>query len=184
VPAWVSGMGATGHGEDDPFVELVAKSQARLRTYICTLLRDRNATDDVLQEVNVALWKNRKEFDPSRDFVRWAAGIALIEVLRHRRKAATDKLLFDEALLNTLAADYVTQLEVWDRREAALTGCLQKLADKDRWLLNAHYRSGVTTAQIANQLGRPLSTIYSSLARIREALFRCIQSAIAQEMHP
>src|SRR4051794_20162523 len=94
-----------GASDDDPFVELVAKSQVRLRTYICTFLRDRSATDDVLQEVNVALWKNRKAYDPGREFIRWAAGVALIEVLRFRRKSATDKLLFDEALLNTLAAD-------------------------------------------------------------------------------
>src|SRR5260221_12241289 len=92
-------MGANRNAsEDDPFVELLAQSQVRLRTYLCTLLRDRTATDDVLQDVNVALWKNRMTFDPSRDFMRWAAGVALIEVLRFRRKVATDKLLFDEAL--------------------------------------------------------------------------------------
>jgi RNA polymerase sigma-70 factor (ECF subfamily) len=170
--------------QDDPFVELLAENQVRLRTYICTLLRERGATDDVLQDVNVALWKNRAAFDPQRDFIRWAAGVALIEVLRFRRKVATDKLLFDEALLNTLAGDYVKQLESWDRREDALSGCLQKLSSKDRWLLDARYRSGVATAQIAQQLGRPLSTIYSSLARIREALFRCVETAMAQDLHP
>lgn len=110
--------------------------------------------------------------------------MALVEVLRFRRKVATDKLLFDEALLNTLASDYVKQLEQWDRREDALSGCLQKLSTKDRSLLDARYRSGVATAQIAEQLGRPLSTVYSSLARIRESLFRCVESVIAQELHP
>ena len=138
--------------DDDPFVEMVAKSQVRLRTYICTLLRDRSATDDVLQDVNIALWKNRKTYDSNRDFNRWAAGVALIEVLRYRRKVATDKLLFDEALLNTLAADYIQQIEEADRREAALTECLKKLPAKDSWLLDAHYRSGVATARLPNNL--------------------------------
>jgi RNA polymerase sigma-70 factor, ECF subfamily len=170
--------------QDDAFVELLAKNQVRLRSYISTLVRDSGAADDVLQDASMALWKNRNAFDPSRDFFRWACGMALVEVLRFRRKVATDKLLFDEALLNTLAADYVKHVEDWDRRESALSGCLQKLSAKDRWLLDARYQSGVTTAQIAQQLGRPLSTIYSSLARIRESLFRCVQSAIAQESHP
>ena len=170
--------------EDDQFVELMAKNQVRLWTYMCTLVRDRSDTDDLLQEVNLALWKNRKAFDPNRDFISWACGMALVEVLRFRRKAATDKLLFDEALLSTLTADYIRHVEDWDGRQIALTECLQKLSVKDRWLLDARYRSGVTTAQIAQQLNRPLSTIYSSLARIREALFRCVQSAIAQESHP
>ncbi|HZZ29661.1 MAG TPA: sigma-70 family RNA polymerase sigma factor [Pirellulales bacterium] len=169
---------------DDAFVELLAKNQVRLRSYIATLVRDSGAADDLLQEASMALWKNRKAYDSNRDFFRWACGMALIEVLRFRRKAATDKLLFDEALLNTLAADYIKHVEDWDRREIALSGCLQKLSAKDRWLLDARYRSDVTTAQIAQQLGKPLSTIYSSLSRIRETLFRCVQSAIAQESHP
>ena len=178
-------MGASRHSsEDDPFVQLLAENQVRLRTYICTLLRERSATDDVLQDVNVALWKNRAAFDTNRDFMNWAAGVALIEVLRFRRKIATDKLLFDEALLSTLAGDYVKQLEKWNRREDALCECMQKLSTKDRSLLDARYRSGVATAQIAQQLGRPLSTIYSSLARIRESLFRCVESALAQDLHP
>jgi RNA polymerase sigma-70 factor (ECF subfamily) len=178
-------MGDSSHAaEDDRFVELVAKNQVKLRTYICTLVRDRSVTDDLLQEANLALWKNRTAFDSNRDFISWACGMALIAVLRYRRKVASDKLLFDEALLNTLTADFIEQVEDWELRERALSKCLKKLSVKDRWLLETRYSSGVTTAQIAQQLGRPLSTVYSSLARIREALFRCMQMAIAQESHP
>ena len=169
---------------DDPFVELLAASQVWLRTYLCTLLRDRTATDDVQQEVNVALWKNRKAYDATRDFKRWAAGVALLEVLQHRRKAATSKLQFDESLLNILSADYVKEIEEVTAREAALGECLKKLPTNDRRLLETHYWSGLAIAQIASQLGRPISTVYSSLARIREALYRCIQSQIAQQLHP
>ena len=170
--------------EDDPFVEQLAASQVWLRTYLCTLLRDRTATDDVQQEVNVALWKNRKAYDATRDFRRWAAGVAFIEVLQHRRKAATDKLQFDEPLLEILSADYLKQIQEATAREAALSDCLKKLTTNDRSLLETHYWSGLAIAQIASQLGRPVSTLYSSLARIREALYRCIQSQIAQELHP
>jgi RNA polymerase sigma-70 factor (ECF subfamily) len=170
--------------QDDAFVELLAKNQVRLRSFISTLVRDSSTADDVLQDANMALWKNRNAFDPGRDFFPWACGMALVEVLRYRRKVATEKLLFDEALLNTLAADFIEHVKDWDRREIALRECLQKLSAKDRWLLEVRYQSGVTTAQIARQLGRPLTTVYSSLARIRGSLFRCVQSVMAQESHP
>jgi RNA polymerase sigma-70 factor (ECF subfamily) len=176
----------TGHesGHDDRFVELLAKNQLRLRSYVYTLLRDSNSAEDVLQEASVALWKKRQTYDTNRDFFRWACGVALVEVLRFRRKAATDKLLFDEALLNTLAIDYVEHADDWDLRQAALRGCIRKLPPKDLALLDSRYRSGITTAQLAKQLGKPLSTIYSALARIRETLYRCVQTTIAQETHP
>jgi RNA polymerase sigma-70 factor (ECF subfamily) len=168
---------------DDAFVELLAKHQMRLHSYVFALVRDGTDAEDVFQESCVALWRKRQDYDRERDFFRWACGMALIEVLRHRRKAATDKLRFDEALLSTLAAEYVQHADELDRRRAALPKCIQKLSPQDRWLLDARYRSGVTTAQIAEHLQRPVSTIYSSLARIREALYRCVRSAIAQESH-
>jgi RNA polymerase sigma-70 factor (ECF subfamily) len=169
---------------DDSFVELLTRNQLRLRSFILTLVRDSLAADDVFQETSLVLWRKRQEFDFDKDFFRWGCGVALLEVLRHRRRADADRLLFDEDLINALAIDFVEHVEVWDRQRSALRGCMQKLRARDRWLLDARYLSGVKTAQIAEQLGRPLSTVYSSLSRIRETLFRCVQSTIAREEHP
>ena len=71
---------------DEGFVELLTKYQLQLRSYIFALVRDSSAADDVMQDASVALWKMRQGYDPSRDFFRWACGVALIEVLRFRRK--------------------------------------------------------------------------------------------------
>ncbi len=169
---------------DDRFVQLFAQSQLRLRAYIFSLVRDCTHADDVLQEASIALWKKRATFDPTRDFFRWACGVALIEVLRFRRMAATDKLQFDEALINTLAEEYLEHADDNDRRRTALPDCMKKLSEQDRWLLSARYSSEITVAQIAEQLGRPLSTVYSSLVRIRESLYRCVELAIARDAHP
>lgn len=168
---------------DDGYVELMTKNQLRLRSFILTLVRDAPTADDVLQDTSLVVWKKRREFDFNKDFFRWACGIALLEVLQYRRKSDADKLLFDEDLINVLAVDYVEHVEDWDRQRSALRDCIQKLTARDRWLLDARYLSGIKTAAIAEQLGRPLSTVYSSLSRIREALFRCVQSTLAQEAH-
>lgn len=170
--------------EDSQFVELLSKTQVRLRAYALSLVRIPSDADDVLQNACMALWKMRHEYQADRDFFRWACGVVLIEVLRYRRKTATDKLMFDEALLNTLAADYLERLDDLDRQRDLLPGCLAKLSDKDRWLLETRYRWGMTVAEISQRTGSPLSTIYSWLARIRNALYRCVQSALAQDSHP
>ena len=175
---------SAGQKLDDSFVELMTRNQLRLRSFILTLVRDAPAADDVFQEASLVMWRKRQDFDQSKDFFRWACGVALLEVLQYRRKADADRLLFDEELINALAIDYVDHVADWDRQRSALRGCMQKLTSKDRWLLDARYLSGIKTAQIAEQLDRPLSTVYSSLSRIREALFRCVQSAMAQESHP
>lgn len=169
---------------DERFVQLLSQHQIRLRAYVFTLVRDGPHADDVLQEASIALWKKRESYDPARDFFRWACGVALIEVLRHRRKTATDRLQFDEALINTLAEEYLERADENDRRRAALPNCLKKLSEQDRWLVSAHYSSDLAVADIANQLHRPLSTVYSSLVRIREDLYQCVERSLAQESHP
>ena len=64
-------MAACGDtGYDDRFVEMLAKNQLRLRSYVFTLLRDASAVDDVMQEASIALWKKRHRYDITRDFFR------------------------------------------------------------------------------------------------------------------
>jgi RNA polymerase sigma-70 factor (ECF subfamily) len=176
--------GMSADQRDDRFVELLSAHQARLRAYIFALLRDVANVDDVLQDAYMALWSKRAEYDATRDFFRWACGMAIIEVLRFRRKAATDRLLFDEALIQTLAADFVEQGDVSDLRRAALPACLQKLGVQERALLESRYRQSVKVEDLAGQFGKPVSTMYRMIAKAREQLFACVQRAIARESPP
>ena len=112
---------------DDDFVELMTKNQLRLRSFILTLVRDAATADDVLQDTSLVVWKKRLDFDRSKDFFRWACGVALLEVLQYRRRADSDRLLFDEDLINVLAVDYMEHVEDWDQQRSALRGCIQKL---------------------------------------------------------
>jgi RNA polymerase sigma-70 factor, ECF subfamily len=169
---------------DDRFVQLLSSNQLRLRSYVFTLIRDANDADDVLQNASIVLWKKRSSYDESRAFFPWAAGVVLIEILKYRRRVASDKLQFGEALINSLAEDYLEYAEENDRRREALPICIGKLDSRDRWLISARYSSEIAVAQIAKQLDTPLSTVYRSLARIREILYQCVQRTIAQEAHP
>ncbi len=177
-------MEASDPDFDDRFVQLLSSNQLRLRSYVFTLVRDANDADDVLQNACVVLWKKRASYDEAREFFPWAAGVVLIEILKYRRRIATDKLQFSEALINSLAEDYLEYIEENDRRREALPACLNKLDSDDRWLIRARYSSEITVAQIAKQLDKPLSTVYRSLARIREILFQCVQRSIAHDAHP
>jgi RNA polymerase sigma-70 factor, ECF subfamily len=169
---------------DERFVLLFAQHQLRLRTYIFSLVRDCVDADDVLQEASMALWRKRDSYDPQRDFFAWACGVARIEVLLFRRKRATDRLEFNESLITTLAVEYLEYADDCERRRMALHECLAKLNENDFALMRARYGTEAAVGQIAAQMGRPLSTVYSALMRIRESLFQCVQRSLAQDAHP
>jgi DNA-directed RNA polymerase specialized sigma24 family protein len=64
----------------------------------------------------------------------------------------------------------------------ALRGCLDKLPDSDRQLVRHCYGdSRVTFKTAAEELGRPVNSVYKALNRIRRALYHCIERQLAVE---
>ena len=87
----------------DQFLRLFAEHEPELRTFVRSLLPARGDAAEVMQEVAVVLWQKFAEFDPNRDFRRWAFGIARFEALAYRRDQAQDRHLFDDELAGKLA---------------------------------------------------------------------------------
>lgn len=165
----------------DLFVKLFAQDQRQVHAYIGALLPRRADADDVMQETSMALWRKWSQFDPSRPFLPWACGVAYFEVLRHRRKHATRKLFFSEELMENIAEETLKQSDLAESRTAALAECLTKLPTKDKQLVEHRYSEGVTILKAAEDLGRPPSTVYKAMARIRKLLLECIRRRVAQE---
>jgi RNA polymerase sigma-70 factor (ECF subfamily) len=168
----------------EQFVQLFAKHQRGIQAYLWTLVLNRTDCDDLMQETSVALWRKWPEFDLQRDFFRWACGIAFIEVLRFRRKSASQRLWFSEELIETLAVEFVDNSELYEMRATALQSCIEKLSERDRRIIEARYRAGATAQQVAAELSQPISTLYKIVARIRDRLHSCIEGTIARQSHP
>lgn len=134
-----------------------------------------------MQETSVALWQKWEDFDPNRDFCRWACGMAHIEILRHRRKYASKRLFFDESLIRDIAEQSLERNDVAEQRTDALKNCLKKLGSSDLALVEHRYRKDVTAKQTAEDLGRSPSTVYKALARIRRTLLACVRRSARQE---
>ena len=165
------------------FLQLFAQHQRSVHAYIYSLVPSRVDADDVMQETSLVLWRKWGEFDPNRDFVRWACGIAFHEVLKLRRKAATSRCYFNDELLEQISAEAIRQSDELEGRHVALLSCLSKLGTRDRELIERRYQAKTTARQVASDLDRPASTVYKALARIRGTLFDCVERTLAQEAH-
>lgn len=166
------------------FLSEYGRHQHTIHVYVRTLVPNKSDADDVMQEVSVTLWRKWPTFDKDSDFRRWAFGVAHIEVLRHRRKAAKDRLWFSETLIEALANDFSSASERHEARLDALPACLEKLGEEDRKMVATRYRSGGSVRDIAAQNGIPASTIYKRLIRIRASLRDCVSRALKATSHP
>jgi len=173
------------HAEDeDRFIRLFSKSQCTLYAFILGMTHSTTDADDLLQELNLALWKKRHSYDPQFDFLRWAMGFARIEIKNHRKKNAKSRLLFSDDVLNTLAADWPVDVSFHEQRLAALASCLRKLSDVEHRFISEFYRRDLTVNKLAELHNTPASTVYKILSRARNSLHRCVQRTIAQSSYP
>src|SRR6188768_41476 len=85
------------------FLRYFAESEPALRTFVRSLVPSLADASEVMQEVAVVLWQKFGEFDATRDFRKWAFGVARYEALALLRDRMRDRHVFSDALVNKLA---------------------------------------------------------------------------------
>lgn len=165
---------------EQEFGILVSRHQAALYAYILTIMPDRFAAHDVLQESVLVMWRKLKEFEKGTNFPAWAYRIAYWQTMAHLKKVKRAGLVeLEPEIMELLAREAESSLEGFEGRHQALRTCLQALAAGDASILQAHYQRGEAVAEIAGRLGRTRDAIKQVLMRIRKRLRQCIESKLA-----
>jgi RNA polymerase sigma-70 factor (ECF subfamily) len=152
-------------GDEQAIADLYDRYSKLIYNVAYQVLRDPRASEDVLQEVLLQVWRAPYAFEPAKGSWRtWLIIVSrrrAIDRLRHR-KAESD---VDDLVLPVDA----TQLE-----DAALKqitdkvgALLEEMPEKLRVTFELAYLHGLTHAEISERLGTPLGTTKS---RIRQAL--------------
>src|SRR5438067_3592271 len=72
---------------DEERLAMLMSHQRRLFQYILSLLPNLQDAEDVLQETNLVVWRKFAQFQSGTSFFAWAARVAQLEVMKHRKKA-------------------------------------------------------------------------------------------------
>jgi RNA polymerase sigma-70 factor (ECF subfamily) len=168
-------------GPDDGFVARVIATQSRLYRYVASLVPVRADAEDILQKTLLTAWQERTRFDPSRDFFAWVCGMARNHVRHYYRSLSRARTVLAPDVLDELADRLLEEDEYLERRQRALSECLDRLPAKQRQLVEQFYRTDRTTQELAAELGWGLQALYKALQRVRAALHDCITAALARE---
>src|SRR5882757_4876714 len=91
-------------GHDGQFIARLLRYQDDIYAYVRSLLPQRADAEEVAQQTALILWRKREQFEPTRDFLPWAFGVARFEVLRHLRKRKSTQVCFSQEMIDELAA--------------------------------------------------------------------------------
>jgi RNA polymerase sigma-70 factor (ECF subfamily) len=170
---------------ESEFVLLITSHQAAIYAYVLTLLPDRVAAQDVLQETNLVLCRKRDEFEPGTNFKAWAFSIAYWQTMAHLKRVKRAGLVaLDPEVLELVALEAEEQLADFEDRHLALKSCLQKLPAGDASILLAHYQRGESLAEISGRLGRTREALKQVMLRIRRSLRACIEHQLVSLARP
>lgn len=160
------------------FSRLLVANQRRIYGFILTLVHDRAAADDILQDVSSLLWEKFDRFEPGTDFAAWAMSIARLTIFNWRRRQKKLPLTLDDQQLVLLADAAVTVSCEFEDRIHALRQCLQDLNNDNRDLLTERYEMKRPVASIAERLGKSRVTVHKRLNRIHTLLLDCIKGKL------
>ncbi len=159
------------------FLSLFLRSEREVFRYVAALVPNVADAEDIVQQTALSLWEKFDDYDPALPFTPWACRFALNKARqwidrRHRWKALLDAGLAEELALRH--EQLQPELEARFRR---LEGCLARLPDDQRALVEGYYYRREEIPRLAEQSGRSVTATYKSLQRIRHALQECIERA-------
>ena len=160
------------------FTRLFVAAQPSLYGYLMTLVHDRQAADELIQDLAERLWHKFPQYDGERSFVAWGIGFARYLAMEWRRRQRKLPLPLDQATLDLLAdAAEPASLE-HDRRLEALHECLPKLSDRQREVLRLRYEESTPVATIAKSSQRTPMAVYKVIKQAHLALLSCVSKTL------
>lgn len=170
----------SGFAHNERFVRDLTDHQSRLYAYILTILGDPGAVHDVLQDANVAIWRKAEEYVEGTNFWAWVSRIAYFEVLAYRKRRQRDRLVFDDSLLDEIAAEAAVGAGPLAADLAALHRCMDKLSRLDQDLVRGRYQPGGSVKGLAQSRGKSAGAVSQALYRIRAELADCVEQALKE----
>ena len=163
------------------FLSLFLRSEREIFRYIAALVPNVTDAEDIVQQTAVALWEKFDAYDAAQPFTPWACRFALNKARQWIERRQRWQALLERGLAEELAQ---RREELWpelDCRLKHLEGCLGKLPEDQRSLVEGYYYHRTSIEELSQGSGRTVAATYKTLQRIRQALLVCVEHAAKLE---
>ncbi len=159
------------------FEKLYALSSSRLYAVLLRILRQETLAQDCLQEVYMKIWQRMQQYDADRgNCMAWMSVIArnhaLDSLKRKNIVSYTDDLSYIASDDESVTHDLIEAEE-----GSLIRNCLKQLKPEQEHCILMSYYKGDTYQQIADNMGKPVSTIKTWVSRSMPILKKCLEKA-------
>lgn len=169
-----------GRGDRASFEQIYDRFSRPLFSIAYRVLNNREAAEDVLQDVFVQIWNKAALYDPARGRpLTWAITITrnkAVDRLRSlQRRGRLHEEVERETTVQEQTASHATSADEADTtsRAAVIRAAVMTLSPEQRRAIELAFFGGLTQVQIAQHLHEPLGTVK---ARIRRGMMKLKES--------
>jgi RNA polymerase sigma-70 factor (ECF subfamily) len=171
----VSALARVADGDQDALREVYDSTSAKLFGVCLRICQDREAAEDVLQQVYIKIWHRAGRFDGHRASpITWLCAIARNAAIDWRRANATVHLPESAAAAVADTSPLAPELIEGAQQRARIFDCLEMLEDRPRSAIRAAFFDGLTYSQLAEAMAVPLGTLKSWVRRGLIQLRGCV----------
>ena len=172
-------------GDLDAYAAVVREHQGMLLGYALQRLGDWTLAEEVVQLTFVRAYQNLSDFRPEEEFGVWlcvTCKYLILSELEKKRREQRNRENYRSALELEVAESAFEdeELEGPLERQVALRVCVGKLKSESADLVKRRYFAKCSCKQIAEEKGRTVSWVTSTLSLIRKKLKSCLERQLMQ----
>lgn len=161
-------------GDGESFAALVDRHMSMVYKFTYRYAGNVDATNDIVQEVFIKVWKNIKKFDVNKNFKTWLLTIAkntALDFVKKKKSVLFSAIEEGDNDLDAFLAPYVESVELPDQlvdrqyAKAELGRALQELSPSYKDVLLLRYTEHMKFREIAAAMKEPIDTIKSKHRR-------------------
>lgn len=163
-------------GSQEAFAELYDMYSAALYGVVLKIVRSGDASEDVVQDAFVKVWKNIHKYDETKaTFFTWALNIARNTAIDKWRKIKKEGLVEIQDLDSSVNLIDQTSKVTQKTNTIGLNDMVERLTPELKVVVEYLYFKGYTHQEASDELGLPLGTvktrIRTALKELRKAFF-------------
>jgi len=174
-------LGRCALGDQRAFATLYQSSSAKLFALAVRITRRRDWAEEVLQEAFVSIWNHAAGYNSAKSApMTWMSAIVrnrALDLLRRPREVEIDEA--HEEMMASLADESPGPEELLQlsMQAVGLGECMKTLTEEQRRSITLAFFHGLSHAELAQQMRKPLGTVKTWVRRGLDRLKGCLEQA-------
>ncbi len=164
-------------GDRSAMHTLYARHNVRVYRFVLRMLRDVTATEDLVSQVFLDVWRTASQFEGRSQVSTWLLSIARFKALTALRQRKYEDIDQDEVMEVADSADTPEASLDRSRTSEILRACVAKLSPAHREIVNLVYYHEKSVDEVAGIVGIPASTVKTRMFYARKQLADLLKNA-------